>query len=132
MKELDMMTDALVNQLSSISHKEPDGHIEYDLEQGNAITFTLKKNKHIEVLDALLTEGTIFPLHEHKISFECMLMYNDGDVTVICDEPGCEPIRKKLVRGEPFGVPAGINHFLHAKKTSWILATLVPPDAGMK
>lgn len=132
MKDVDIYTDALINELGSISRKEADGHVEYDLEQGHVITWTLKKNQYIEVIDALLTEDTIFPLHEHDLSFETMVMYTDGDVTVVCDEPGCEPMHKKLVKGEPFGVPPGVNHFLHAKKSSWILATLIPPDAGMK
>lgn len=130
METLSALTDKLVTDLRTISHEEKPGYVIYDLEQGEAITFTLKCDKNIHVIDALLTEGTIFPLHQHDESYETLILQS-GEVTVLCDEPGCETIRHELKPGQPFMIPSGMKHLLHAKKTSWILATLIPPDNGM-
>ncbi len=129
MEKLDMITDAIL-QLDSISTKESGGHVIYELEEGNAISFTIKETDDVHVLDSFLSAGTVFPLHEHLESFETLILYK-GEITVVCEEPGIDTIHKDLVKGEPFGIPCGMNHFLHAKKDSWILATLIPPDAGM-
>lgn len=129
MDRLEALTKKLVGELKDISIKQQD-HIIYDIEQGTAISFTLKRDDDVHLLDSFLSAGTIFPLHHHDDSAETLIL-TSGEITVVCDEPGCDTHRQELQVGVPMYIPSGMNHFLHAKKDSWILATLIPPDAGM-
>lgn len=130
MERLEALAEKVLGDWKDISHIEKPGYIVYDLEQGEAVSFTLKDRPYVHVLDTLITADTIFPLHGHAQSFETLILQK-GEVSIVCDEPGCTPIHHEMIRGEPFGIPKGISHFIHAKKTSWILATLIPPDADM-
>jgi len=129
MSNFEVLTEKLIANLKDISTEEK-GHVVYELEQGTAITFTLKRNAMVHLLDSFLSADTIFPLHHHETSSETLILQS-GNVTVICDEPGCEEIRHELKVGIPFFIPEGLNHFLHAKEDSWVLASLIPPDEGM-
>ena len=128
-KTFDVLTAKTVESLSDISFREQD-HIVYDLEQGTSITFTLHRNNASHVIRAFLSADTIFPLHKHDASAETLIL-ESGNITVICDEPGCEKIRHELQPGVPLWIPEKLNHFLHAKEDSWVLAILIPPDKGM-
>ena len=131
MERLEALTQELVRNLSGISFKQKD-HVVYNLEQGTAITFTLTHKPGVmHVLDSFLSAGTIFPLHEHEDSSETLIL-QEGEVTVICTDESCDqPFRHELKVGVPYFIPSRFGHVLHAKKDSWILATLIPPDAGM-
>lgn len=128
-KTFDVLTHMAIESLKHISVKETD-HVVYDLEQGSAIAFTLKENVNVQVLDSFMSKGTIFPLHHHVASSETLIL-EAGAVTVVCDDPDCPEHRAELKAGMPLTIPCKMNHFLHAKEDSWILAILVPPDKGM-
>lgn len=123
------LTERVVESLSDISTRE-QGHIIYDLDQGSAITFTLHRNANSHVLRAFLSAGTIFPLHNHEASAETLIL-ETGNITVMSDGQGDDQIRQELREGVPMWIPEKLNHFLHAKEDSWILAILIPPDQGM-
>jgi len=128
-KTFEALTEKTVAALSDISFKEQD-HVIYDLEQGTCIAFTKLRNLNIHVVHAFMSAGTIFPLHYHDDSAETLIL-ESGNMTVMCDEEGCEQIRHELKPGIPLWLPERLNHFLHAKEDSWILAILIPPDKGM-
>jgi quercetin dioxygenase-like cupin family protein len=126
MTRFEILTDRVVESLSDISSSR-NGHVVYDLDQGTAISFTLKDTDDVHVIDSFLSAGTIFPLHHHEASSETLTLYS-GNITVLCDEPGTDCIRHELQIGVPFFIPDGMNHLLHAKEDSWVLASLIPPD----
>lgn len=124
-----VLTQLAIESLKHISVKESD-HVIYELEQGSSISFTLKENQYIQVIDSFLSKGTIFPLHKHLAAAETFILER-GAVTVICDNPGCDTNREELTPGVPLTIPCKMNHFLHANEDSWVLAILIPPDKGL-
>ena len=126
---LDILTQKLITDLSRISSHQK-GHVEYELEQGEALAWTLKSNKHIHVMDSFIEAGTMFPLHRHEGSAEIIVLYK-GDISLVCE--GCEQEAKheQLKIGIPVYIPADMNHFIHARENSWVIAITIPPDSNM-
>jgi len=125
----EVLTQMAIASLKHISVKETD-HIVYSLEQGSAISFTLLSNPEIQVLHSFLSKDTIFPLHHHETSTETLFL-ESGNVSVVCDDCDKVPSKIELMPGDSITIKINTNHFLHAKKDSWILAILIPPDKGI-
>jgi quercetin dioxygenase-like cupin family protein len=130
MKEVDFWTDQLltIGQIDS-TKQGPDGvgFTEFHLEEGTAIGWTVYRDDYIHVIRAFLSKGAVFPLHEHQLSAENLILYK-GAIDVYCGDDECY----ELEVGKALHLEAGRNHKLVSLVDSWVMTTLIPPDEELK
>jgi uncharacterized protein YjlB len=120
-----MLTEAVVQSLSSVPSIRENGFTEYDLNHGNALAFKVLKKTKIAVADSFLSEGTIFPYHKHDGCREVLIVY-EGEVSVISDDPSIDRI--SLTAGELTIIEKCAGHMIVVKKDSWVLGITMPAD----
>jgi quercetin dioxygenase-like cupin family protein len=128
MTKLEVLTRQLQN-IAAISTKV-DGCTIHKLEQGTSMAFDILRNEYGDVFNSFLSNGTIFPLHEHPESDEIFILLN-GKITVIYDT-GEEVSQHKLQIGRPLLILKGTKHLLKVNEDSWIISVIMPPDKTLK
>lgn len=127
MKEINRLTDEIMKMSDLGIITSAPGFREYKLEHGTLMGWSLLKNDKIECIRAYMSEGTVFPLHEHEFSAETMILYS-GAVKVSCEGENCETELHSMEIGIPFHVEAGKCHKLYADEESRMIAIFIPPD----
>lgn len=130
MREVNLLTDRLlqIGDISSAVIGSGQGaYREFELETGTAIGWTLFKNDNVHCMRAFLSQGTIFPLHEHQLSAETIILYK-GSLEIHCGDVDCDPVKIIMAKGKPVYLEAAENHKLIALADSWVITTLIPPD----
>lgn len=105
------------------------GFTEFQLEHGTAIGWLLFRDDRVHVIRSYMSSGSVFPLHEHAISTEVIILYRGAVDILVADD--LKPRKVTMEIGKPFYLEKGIEHKLLAKEDSWMIATLIPPDANL-
>jgi len=109
--------------MSSLVVPTGNGMQEYKVDQGFAMSMTLKYNDEVAVAQSFLSAGTIFPYHNHENSAEVLIVYS-GEVTVVTENE-----RYVLKAGDSLRICQGCGHLLSAKMDVKIIAITIPPDS---
>jgi quercetin dioxygenase-like cupin family protein len=124
MTKLEILTKAAIQSLAGIDGKRENGFTEFELEQGDALSFRVLKKPGVAIADSFLSEGTIFPYHKHEGCVEILIVYS-GQVTVLSDD---SDEKHSLSKGDFVTIKKSCGHLLFAKKNSWVVGITLPAD----
>ena len=134
MKEVLFWGDALKTNLKDLARADvgngTNGYIEFQLENGTCLGWTLFRDDHGHAIRAFLSKGSVFPVHDHEESFETLVMYRGECELGFVNSAGQQELRKMQL-GKPAYLLKGQEHIIYAKEDTWFFMTLVPPDTNL-
>ena len=100
---------------------------EYEMDEGNCISYGLMNNKNISVANTLITSGSAFPEHTHDEK-EWVLVYSGMMIAYYGDK------KRTMKCGDCVSFEPGVPHRVRALEDTWIIAITIPqskcfPDA---
>ena len=131
MKDVIFWGNELKTSLRDVEQTKMESYVEYKLEHGTVIGWTLHRDDYVHVVRAFLSKGAVFPLHDHELSFESLILYR-GNVDVIYENSIGEQQKSPMAVGKPAYFKKGQDHKLIAREDSWVISAWVPPDKDVQ